>query len=114
MNMKQRNHGERFDLPLNLSYLSWTTRTGHWKRNNENSWAMVIFKQWTWMIVLFTTYLRPSIGAATNAGVKQSSQVVLPDLYEASIMDLQQGLNAQHFSSVDLVKVRVQGRKGFG
>lgn len=30
----------------------------------------------------------------------------LPDLYEASIPELQNGLNAGLFSSVDLVKVR--------
>lgn len=31
--------------------------------------------------------------------------VSLPDLYEASILQLQAGLDAGHFSSVDLVKV---------
>lgn len=33
-------------------------------------------------------------------------EVQFPDLYEASILELQQGLDAGHFSSVDLVKVR--------
>jgi len=28
-----------------------------------------------------------------------------PDLYEASVLELQQGLDVGHFSSVDLVKV---------
>ena len=32
------------------------------------------------------------------------AQVDFPDLYEASISELQAGLDAQHFSSVDLVK----------
>ncbi len=32
------------------------------------------------------------------------AQVEFPDLYEASISELQAGLDAQHFSSVDLVK----------
>ena len=32
-------------------------------------------------------------------------QVQFPDLYEASVFELQQGLDAGHFSSVDLVKV---------
>ena len=30
---------------------------------------------------------------------------VFPDLYEASVLELQAGLDAGHFSSVDLVKV---------
>ena len=34
-----------------------------------------------------------------------TSGTVFPDLYEASILELQAGLNAGHFSSVDLVKV---------
>jgi hypothetical protein len=29
----------------------------------------------------------------------------LPDLYEASVLELQAGLDAGHFTSVDLVKV---------
>ncbi|KAF8179861.1 amidase signature enzyme [Pholiota molesta] len=33
-----------------------------------------------------------------------SSNVAFPDLYEASVMELQAGLDAQHFTSVDLVK----------
>lgn len=33
-------------------------------------------------------------------------KVQFPDLYEASVLELQQGLDAGHFSSVDLVKVR--------
>lgn len=32
--------------------------------------------------------------------------VQFPDLYEASVMELQAGLDAGHFTSVDLVKVR--------
>ncbi len=43
-------------------------------------------------------------------GVKESmaaSAVTFPDLYEASISELQQGLEKGHFTSVDLVKVRL-------
>jgi hypothetical protein len=36
---------------------------------------------------------------------KHKPQVQFPDLYEASVLELQQGLDAGHFSSVDLVKV---------
>lgn len=32
-------------------------------------------------------------------------QILLPDLYEASILELQSGLDAGHFTSVDLVNV---------
>ena len=32
--------------------------------------------------------------------------IQFPDLYEASVLELQEGLDAGHFSSVDLVKVR--------
>lgn len=34
--------------------------------------------------------------------------VQLPDLYEASIAELQDGLKHGHFTSVDLVKVRLR------
>ncbi len=34
-----------------------------------------------------------------------TAKVQFPDLYEASILELQEGLDAGHFSSVDLVKV---------
>lgn len=34
-----------------------------------------------------------------------AAKVQFPDLYEASILELQEGLDAGHFSSVDLVKV---------
>ena len=34
------------------------------------------------------------------------TETVFPDLYEASVLELQEGLEAGHFSSVDLVKVR--------
>ena len=32
-------------------------------------------------------------------------ETVFPNLYEASVLELQAGLDAGHFSSVDLVKV---------
>lgn len=40
-----------------------------------------------------------------SAAVKPVAQVEFPDLYEASVLDLQNGLDAGHFTSVDLVKV---------
>lgn len=43
----------------------------------------------------------PSFPFATRA-----KPITFPDLYEASVPELQAGLNAGHFTSVDLVKVR--------
>jgi len=40
-----------------------------------------------------------------NTAKQHRPQVQFPDLYEASVLELQQGLDAGHFSSVDLVKV---------
>lgn len=40
-------------------------------------------------------------------GVLADSNIQFPDLYEASILELQAGLDAGHFTSVDLVKVSV-------
>lgn len=42
------------------------------------------------------------VSSATTA-----AQIDFPDLYEASISELQAGLDAQHFSSVDLVKASI-------
>ena len=38
--------------------------------------------------------------------IATSAAVTFPDLYEASIAELQAGLEKGHFTSVDLVKVR--------
>ena len=43
-----------------------------------------------------------------------SSDYLLPDLYEASISELQYGLEEGHFKSVDLVKVRILIDHSFG
>ena len=55
--------------------------------------------------VLLTIFvcLRITRGVVTDGTVK--SVTVFPDLYEASVLELQAGLDAGHFSSVDLVKV---------
>lgn len=42
---------------------------------------------------------------ASSLAVATSSEITFPDLYEASIAELQDGLEKGHFSSVDLVKV---------
>lgn len=46
------------------------------------------------------------VGTTRDSTAKQHKpQVHFPDLYEASVLELQQGLDEGHFSSVDLVKV---------
>jgi hypothetical protein len=42
---------------------------------------------------------------AVVACLQDSTATVFPDLYEASVLELQAGLDAGTFSSVDLVKV---------
>ena len=42
---------------------------------------------------------------AVAAWLQGSTATVFPDLYEASVLELQAGLDAGSFSSVDLVKV---------
>ena len=37
--------------------------------------------------------------------LKPRAPYKLPDLYEASVLELQEGLDGGHFTSVDLVKV---------
>jgi hypothetical protein len=44
--------------------------------------------------------------AFVNAFERRGQAEVFPDLYEASVEELQQGLDAGQFTSVDLVKVR--------
>ncbi|KIK66130.1 hypothetical protein GYMLUDRAFT_38643 [Collybiopsis luxurians FD-317 M1] len=38
------------------------------------------------------------------AGLRKDVSVPLPDLYEASVLELQEGLDAGHFTSIDLIK----------
>jgi hypothetical protein len=47
------------------------------------------------------------LGNACGSRIQTRSQIedVFPDLYEASVEDLQQGMEAGQFTSVDLVKV---------
>ncbi|KAF7440101.1 hypothetical protein PC9H_000445 [Pleurotus ostreatus] len=46
----------------------------------------------------------PNTSSSLFATTTKSNGVALPDLYEASIAELQAGLHAGHFTSVDLVK----------
>ena len=46
-----------------------------------------------------------SVSSMPDSGAPAVKGVTFPDLYEASIAELQDGLSKGHFSSVDLVKV---------
>jgi len=54
-----------------------------------------------WAVFVFLTFQFLLCGGSTVT----RDQVQLPDLYEASIAELQDGLENGHFTSVDLVKV---------
>ncbi|KAF8883191.1 amidase signature enzyme [Gymnopilus junonius] len=60
---------------------------------------MVVLNLW-WSALLALLAFSTGISASTDG----SEAVVFPDLYEASVLELQAGLDAGHFSSVDLVK----------
>jgi hypothetical protein len=45
------------------------------------------------------------LGQVLSNDLGTPSRSVFPDLYEASVEELQSGLEAGHFTSVDLVKV---------
>lgn len=58
-------------------------------------------------LILLCAYLARSfsIPSRLGFGLGEAGGPTLPDLYEASVPELQAGLDAGHFSSVDLVKV---------
>jgi len=67
------------------------------------------FKWWLSALLAIFACLQIAKGVTTtgdSATEQHKPQVEFPDLYEASVLELQQGLDAGHFSSVDLVKVR--------
>jgi hypothetical protein len=60
-------------------------------------------------LLLLAVALRPVISlSAPHPQLKRldDANTTFPDLYEATIADLQAGLDAGHFTSVDLVTVR--------
>jgi len=61
------------------------------------------FLKW-WFPVLLAVFACLQIARAVTDGTATSG-TKFPDLYEASVLELQAGLHAGHFSSVDLVKV---------
>ena len=67
------------------------------------------FKWWLSAFLAVFACLQIARGITTTGDTtaeQNEHQVQFPDLYEASVLELQQGLDGGHFSSVDLVKVR--------
>lgn len=56
------------------------------------------------LVIFFLALL---LGQVLSSSLSTTTQGVFPDLYEASIEELQSGLEAGHFTSVDLVKVSI-------
>jgi len=54
---------------------------------------------WAWLALSHSFYV-------SRAVVSAAITTPLPDLYEASVIELQAGLTSGQFTSVDLVKVR--------
>ena len=50
------------------------------------------------------------LGVSAAADAPDAKGITLPDLYEASVLELQAGLDAGHFTSVDLIKVSLLTR----
>jgi hypothetical protein len=53
---------------------------------------------WVWLALSYSFYVSPAV-------VSAAITTPLPDLYEASVIELQAGLTSGQFTSVDLVKV---------
>lgn len=69
---------------------------------------MTIAKAWLSTFLAISACLQILSGVSTAAATTSStsvSDVTFPDLYEASVAELQAGLDAGTFTSVDLVKV---------
>ena len=66
----------------------------------------VTFLKWGVSVLLaIVACLQITRGVITALDGTAKTETVFPDLYEASVLELQAGLDAGHFSSVDLVKV---------
>lgn len=67
---------------------------------------MFVVKLWLSVLLVLPAFLRGSIGVSATTDGSDTEAIPFPDLYEASVLELQAGLDAGHFTSVDLVKVR--------
>ena len=66
---------------------------------------MTFLKWWVSVLLAIFVCLQITRGVITALDGIVKTETVFPDLYEASVLELQAGLDAGHFSSVDLVKV---------
>jgi amidase len=57
------------------------------------------------LLAIFACLQITRVITALDGTAKTETETAFPDLYEASVLELQAGLDAGHFSSVDLVKV---------
>lgn len=62
-------------------------------------------KAYELLLVVLLGLVHNAISQAQNTITSTPEQRIFPDLYEASVIELQDGLKRGHFSSVDLVKV---------
>ena len=80
----------------------------NWRQNaimRRVSFALIVFAVYAALLSFCV-----SIGASTTASAdamnaRAAGTVTFPDLYEASISELQEGMEKGHFTSEDLVKV---------
>lgn len=71
---------------------------------------MVTLK-WSTLVLAFLSWFHlTQCSILSSFGIVDGifKKAALPDLYEASVLELQAGLQAGQFTSVDLVKVRNQ------
>jgi len=66
---------------------------------------MLFFKWSLWVLPGILVYSNKALGNSLLANRTKGNDKLFPDLYEASVLELQAGLEAGDFSSVDLVKV---------
>lgn len=88
---------QEFPGKQNVGYYSVDRRLPNRTSLNLKWWVSVL------LAVVVCLQITREVITALDGTVK--TETVFPDLYEASVLELQAGLDAGHFSSVDLVKV---------
>ena len=91
-------------LPVNPK--SEGTPWKHYPRERlPKSNLLTSLKWWVSVLLAIFACIQITRGIITALYGTVKNETVFPDLYEASVLELQAGLDAGHFSSVDLVKV---------
>ena len=90
----------------------------------ESRWqrATAVMRRISFTLIIFAVHaafmsfcLSTSLFTSTSSvasGVRASNTFTFPDLYEASVAELQDGMEKGHFTSEDLVKVSVFKHSG--